>query len=201
MITIKELKEMGKFEFATFVLTLTLLDIVNILEEANIFIKKNEKKDIALKILFDVIEGVRISTEEDIKKLATRKKMAETKKLNKENEKKRELELEFIWKELNQKEKSLIYLYHCFENDVCHTVPFDTMGFMFRLNGDLLPYEFMRNVEDIYKFEDWESEDFEGCRKMMLYIHPDTHQNYSTSKFVDLSKYINEFKRLFGIGR
>lgn len=201
MITIKELKEMGKFEFASFVLTLTILDIVKILEEANIFIKKNEKKDIALKILFDVIEGVRISTEEDIKKLATRKKMAETKKLNKENEKKRELELEFIWKELNQKEKSLIYLYYCFENDVCHTVPFDTMGFMFRLNGDLLPYEFMRNVEDIYKFEDWESEDFEGCRKMMLYIHPDTHQNYSTSKFVDLSKYINEFKRLFGIGR
>lgn len=201
MITIKELKEMGKFEFATFVLTLTILDIVKILEGANIFIKKNEKKDIALKILFDVIEGVRISTEEDIKKLATRKKMAETKKLNKENEKKRELELEFIWKELNQKEKSLIYLYYCFENDVCHTVPFDTMGFMFRLNGDLLPYEFMRNVEDIYKFEDWESEDFEGCRKMMLYIHPDTHQNYSTSKFVDLSKYINEFKRLFGIGR
>ncbi|HBI7133088.1 TPA: hypothetical protein K8N02_000268 [Clostridium perfringens] len=197
MITIKELKEMGKFEFASFVLTLTILDIVKILEEANIFIKKNEKKDIALKILFDVIEGVRISTEEDIKKLATRKKMAETKKLNKENEKKRELELESIWKkELNQEDKSLIYLYYCFENGI----KINPIIPMYDLVKDKLPYGFMKDVKDLMSFYEFEFDDFKGFKKYIKYVHPDTHINYKTNEFADLSKYTSEYLKLFRVG-
>ena len=212
MITIQHLREMNKRDFAKALRKLNKNNIIEILEVEGIWVKSSSKTDELIDILLDVVDGIRTSTKEDVNKLNAKNKRRETIRKNKERRRLEEEErnrqrvnkeksLEEIWNDFNYKEKSLIYLYYCFENDVCHTVPFDTMGFMFRLNGDLLPYEFMRNVEDIYKFEDWESEDFEGCRKMMLYIHPDTHQNYSTSKFVDLSKYINEFKNLFKIGR